>query len=122
MRHFLPRLHFKKMYIVRGNHGAEVDYTKYDRRVVMIPDHFIHTIGRRWKCLFSHYPSAKINPLDHKYDRAIDRLREIFEHEECQLHFHGHTHEVSGTAPLINVSIDALPQFKPIRIGVLLPY
>ena len=115
----LPRLVFKKMYVVKGNHDAK-KYSFYDDRVELIDFYLILDIlGKR--LLFSHYPHMlKGHHPKERYINEMKRLDAIFKKEKCALHFHGHIHGYKIAKPNINVSIDALDGMGPVYFADLL--
>lgn len=73
------------------------------------------------KILFSHYPVFDNCHYDKvaKFYPAIERLREVFEENKCDINIHGHTHEKNIKYKSFNVSVENL-DFKPISIRDIL--
>ena len=80
-------------------------------------------IGRE-KILFSHYPVFHEDAYDRKNPNIkprIEFLEKIYKDFGCTLNIHGHTHTHHSTFKnAINVSIDVLQDFTPVKIEDIL--
>ena len=92
-----------------------MDYSEYDGRIVMIDFYKIVNILDK-KCMFSHYPhySGKFDKRE-RFVKEIRELDKLFKKEKCYVHYHGHIHTQKITFPNINISIDNLQDFGPVK-------
>ena len=74
--------------------------------------------------MFSHYPVYDDNQYDRKNPKIAPRmetLENIYDLMDCDYNIHGHTHSNHSTFnKSINVSIEHLPDWKPVRLERIL--
>jgi calcineurin-like phosphoesterase family protein len=130
-----------RIHLLRGNHDAGFDIYKKLKIDVMEGVHIflngtygflvnknkyanaIITEINGHRIMFSHFPVINNIAEDiENFSGVTEELHGIFKEYNCNINIHGHTHSQSiGIAPFCkNVSIEAIGDFRPLRIGELL--
>jgi calcineurin-like phosphoesterase family protein len=100
-------------FLIEGNHDSSRTKAHFARLGFKEVFPLSVVLGNK---LLSHYP---LSMVDERYHDRAEKLKEVFERENCAIHVHGHTHGKHSSHPkCVNVSCE-VTGLRPVDLDTI---